>query len=81
MHCDQFSQFSKSCHICSIRCFLKPSFAQNDSNVLLQSFFTRFRELSFFNQVEHFVKAIALALRPILPIFRKKSFFEYKVFF
>ena len=62
MHCDQFCQFLKSCHFCSIRCFLKPSFAQNDSNVFLQSFLTRFRELSFFNQFEDFAEAIAPAL-------------------
>ena len=62
LHCDEFCQFSKSCHFCNIRCFLKPFFAQNDSNVLLQSFFKRFIELSFLNQFEHFVNAISHAL-------------------
>ena len=37
-------------------------FPQNDSNVLLQSFFNRVIELSFLNQFEHFAKAIAHAL-------------------
>ena len=63
VHCDQFCQFSKRCHFWNIRCFLKLFFfPQNDSNVLLQSFFNRVIELSFFNQFEHFVRAIAYAL-------------------
>ena len=62
MHCDQFFEFSKSCHFWNIRCLLKPFFEHNNSNVLLQSFFERFIELSSLNQFEHFVKAIAPAL-------------------
>ena len=58
MHCDQCFQFSKR-HFWNIRCFLKPFFAQKNSNVLLQTFFKRFIELSFLNQFEHFPKAIA----------------------
>ena len=43
--------------------------------------FKRFIELSFLNQFEHFVNAIAHALWPILLIFKKLSFLEYQVFF
>ena len=53
-----------------------PLFAQNNSNVLLELFFTRFLELSFLTQTEHFATAIAHALRPIFAIFENLSFFE-----
>ena len=76
MHCDQFCQFLKIFFF-YIRCFLKPFIAQNNLNVLLYSFLIRFKELSFFNQFEHFVRSIAHALGPIFPIFKNMSFVEY----
>ena len=80
MHWDEFCQFSKSCHFCNIRWFLKYFFAQNDSNVLLQSFFRRFIELSFLNQFEHFAKAIARALWPIFPSWKSCHFSNIRCF-
>ena len=62
MHCDQFWQLSKTCHFSTIRCFLKKSFAQNNSNMVLESLFTCFLEFKFLTQIEHFAKAIAHAL-------------------
>ena len=38
----QFQPFSKSCHFSNISYFLEPSFAQNNSSVLLESFFACF---------------------------------------
>ena len=61
MHFDQFWPFSKPCHISNIRYFLKLFFAQNNYNVLLESFFTPFLEFQFLTQTEHFAKAIAHA--------------------
>ena len=61
MHFDQFCRFSKSCHFANISCFLKPFFAQNNLNVLVESFFTRFFEFSFLTESEHFAKATAHA--------------------
>ena len=63
--------FKKLSFFFNIRRFFKPFIAQNNSNVLLQSFFKRFTELLFLNQFKHFVKAIAPALWPISPIFKK----------
>ena len=40
MHCDQFWPSSKTCHFSNIRSFFKPFFAQDNSNVPLESFFT-----------------------------------------
>ena len=57
-----FANFQKVVIFFNIRSFLKPFIAQNNSNVLLQSFFKRFIEFSFLNQFEYFVKAIAPAL-------------------
>ena len=81
MHFDQFWRVSKSCHFANISCFLKPFFAQNNLNVLVESFFTRFSKIYFLTQSEHFAKAIAHAFWPILPIFKKLSFCKYLVFF
>ena len=39
-----FSRFSKTCHSSNIRCFLKRFFAENNFNVVQESFFTRFLE-------------------------------------
>ena len=36
-------------------------FAQNNSNVIKESFFARFSEFLFLTQTEHFAKAIAFA--------------------
>ena len=62
MHCDQFWHFLKTCHFSNIRCFLKPFFAQNNSNELLESFLTLFLEFNFLTQAEHFGKATAPGL-------------------
>ena len=56
---------------------MKPFFAQNNSNMLLESFFRPFSELKLLTQTRHFLKAIAPALWPILAIFKNLSFFEY----
>ena len=56
MHFDQFWPFSKPCHFSNIRCFLKPFFAQNNYNVLLESIFAPFLEFYFLNQSAHFPK-------------------------
>ena len=77
IHCGQFWWSSKSCHFLNIRCFLKPFFAQNNSSVLLESFFSRFKEFQFLTQTYLFARAMAHALWPILAIFENLSFFEY----
>ena len=57
-----FGVFLKTCHFSKIRCSLKPFFAQNNSKVLLESFFTPLLDFSFLTQTEHFAKAKAHAL-------------------
>ena len=57
--------------------FFKPVSGQNNSNVLLESFSTAFLEFQFLTQTEHFPKAPAHALWPILVIFQNMSFFKY----
>ena len=47
MYCDQFWPFSKSSDFSSIRCFFKPFFAHNNSNVLLESFLHDFQNFKF----------------------------------
>ena len=62
MHCNRFWRFWKTCQFSNIRCFLKGFYAQNNPNVLPESFLTGFLEFQFLTQTEHFAKAIAHAL-------------------
>ena len=70
-------RFSKSSHSSNIWCFLKRYFAQNNSNVIKESFFACFCESQFLTQTDHFAKAVAFAR---WPIFKIVSFLEYLVF-
>ena len=65
-------RFSKSSHFWNIWCFLKRFVAQNNSNVIKESFF--FFEFYFLTHNEYF---IAFAR---WPIFKIVSFLEYLVF-
>ena len=58
--------------------FLERFFAQNNSNVLVESFFAGFWDFQFLMQTYHFAKAIAFAR---WPIFKMVSFLKYLVFF
>ena len=64
-----------------ISCFFEPFFAQNNSNVLVQTGLPYFRQFYFLNQIEYFAWAIAFALWPFLAIFKMLSFFEYQLLF
>ena len=66
-------RFSKSSHFSNIWCFLKQFFAQNNSNVIKDSFFACFCEFFFLTQTDHFARAG-------WPIFKIVSFLEYLVF-
>ena len=50
----------KTCHFSNIRCFLKPFFAQSNSNEVLVSFFARFFGILIFEQSHPFAKAYSL---------------------
>ena len=64
----QDDRFSKSSHFSNIWCFLKRLYAQNNSNVKKESFFTGFSEFLFLTQTDHFEKAVAFARWPIFKI-------------
>ena len=81
LHCGHFWPFSKCPHFSNISCFLEPFFAQNNSNVFVETFFACFRQFYFLTQTEHFAWAIAFALWPFLAIFKMPSFFQYQLFF
>ena len=70
-------RLSKSSHFSNIWSFLKRSFAENNSNMIKESFVACFVECQFLTQTDHFAKAIALAWWPILKIV---SFLEHLVF-
>ena len=74
----QDGRFSKWSHFSNIWCFFKRFFAQNNSNVLVESFFALFWPFEFLSQTDHFAKSIAFARWPILKIV---LFLEYMVFF
>ena len=57
--------------------FFARFFACNKYEVLLGSFLIRFRDFYFLTESDDFAKAIALAWRPFLPIFKMLSFLEY----
>ena len=65
-----FFQFSKWPHFSILSCFLEPSFAYNNSNVLVESFFPCFRHFQFFSQTDHFAEAIAIAQWPFFSNFQ-----------
>ena len=68
--------------IFQISCFfLERFFAQNNYNVLVDSFLRRFWQLYFLTLSDGFEKAIAFEWRPFLPIFKMVSFLEYQMFF
>ena len=62
--------------ICRIFGFFERLFAQNNSNVLVESFFACFWPFQFMTQTESFAKSIAFAR---WPIFKMLSFLEYLV--
>ena len=47
--------------------------------MLVDSFLIRFRQFYFLTESDDFANAIALAWRPLLPIFKMLSFLEYEV--
>ena len=57
--------------------FSQSFFAQNNSNMIKESFFACFFEFEFLTQSDYFAKAIAFAW---WPIFKIVSFLEYLVF-
>ena len=61
--------------------FLEPFFAQNNSNMFVETFFTCFRQFYFLTQTEYFAWAIAFALWPFLAILKMLSLFVYYLFF
>jgi len=76
MHCANFGDFRKLVTF-QILGFLRPFFAQNNLDVVLEAVFTPFLDFQFLTQTEHFAKAIANAFLPILVIFEKLSLFKY----
>ena len=80
MHCDQFWPFSKTCHFSNIRCFLKPFFAQNNSNVLLESFFHMFFRILIFDPNWAFCKAIAMHCDQFWPFSKTCHFSNIRCF-
>ena len=72
-----FWPFSKCSHFANISCFLELFFAQNNSNVFIETVLECFRQFYFLTQTEYFAWAIAFALWPFLAIFKMLSFFEY----
>ena len=74
----QDGRFLKWSHFSNIWCFFQRFFAQNNSNLLVESFLVRFWPFEFLSQADHFAKSIAFAR---WPIFKMVSFLEYLVFF
>ena len=62
LHCGKFWRFSKTCHFSNIRCFLRPFFAQNNSNVSLEALLACFWQFKFLSKNDDFAKPIAFAL-------------------
>ena len=54
-----FCHFSKTCDFSNISCCLELLFAQNNCNVVLESFSTCFWHFKFYPQSNDFAKAIA----------------------
>ena len=75
---------SKTSHFSNIWCFFERLSAQNNCEVLVESFFACFQHFYFLSQTDHFSKpkpftsAIVFARWPIL---KNVSFFQYLVFF
>ena len=65
----------KSSHFWNVLCFYERFFAQNNSNVLGESFFGCFLAILIFD-LNHFAKSIAFARWPIIKML---SFLEYLV--
>ena len=61
-------RFLNSSHLWNIWCFLQRLFAQNNSNVIKESFFAWFSEFLFLTQTDNFPEAIAFARWPIFKI-------------
>ena len=74
----QDGRFLKWSHFSNIWCFFQRFFAQNNSNLLVESFLVPFWPFEFLSQADHFAKSIAFAR---WPIFKMVSFLEYLVFF
>ena len=70
-----FFQFSKSSLFLNINRFLKPFYAKNVFNVLMEEFFACFRQFYFLTQTDHFSKAIVFALSRFFQ-FSKSSHFS-----
>ena len=63
MHWDQFFQFSKTCHLSRIRCFLKLLFVKTTLICFkIFFFFTFFLEFQLLTKLDYFANAIAYAL-------------------
>ena len=75
-----FSQYSKWSHFSNIRGFFQRFFAQNQYNVLIDSFLICFWQFHILTQSDDFAKAIAFSWRPFLPILKMVSFPKYQVF-
>ena len=80
LHCGHYWPFSKCSYFSNTSCFLERFFAQNNSNMFVETFFTCFKQFYFLTQTEEFAWAIAFALWPFLAIFKMLSFFEYQLF-
>ena len=48
MHCDHFWPFSKCSHVSNISCFLEPVFAQKNSKMFVERFFSGFWQFFFY---------------------------------
>ena len=60
MYSGRFRLFLKSCHLSNISYFFGAVFAQNNSNMIVESLFAFFfLEFYFGTQSDHFAKAIA----------------------
>ena len=86
LDCGHFWPFVKFSRFSNISCFMEPFFAQNISNVFLETFFACLRQFYFFTQTEHFAWAIAFPLWPFLVILKmlslsKNQGFQRTVFF
>ena len=74
-------RFSKSSHFSNICCFLRRFFAQNNSNVIKESFLVCFSEFQILTQTDHFANAIGFGIAfARWPISKIVSSLEYLVF-
>ena len=65
-----FGHFQNALIFRILAAFLEPLFAQNNSDVFVETFFACFRQFYFLTQTEYFAWAIAFALWPFLAIFK-----------